>query len=201
MRLIKYLIFTTVVFISLSINGYSQIIADLPSSSVSNFPVDEAKFQTKTPELSILDSDKRDSVESLKNQKVIYFELFGSGGFYSVNYEHFIQDRISLRGGISYMFHTKEKSFIDFGGLVVIPISINKLMHLQNDSYLETSIGSSLAFDDDHRGVFIVSGIAFREQPPGNRGFARVSLNPFLYFDDGAKVGITAGISVGFSFK
>ncbi len=201
MKLMKTFILASVVVITSPLTLNAQIISDIPAPFSSNHPTVETKFQIKTPKLSYHNSEKLVSVESLKNQKVIFFELLGNGGFYSVNYEHFIKDRVSLRGGVSYMFHSNVDSFVDFGGLAVVPISINRIMHIKGDSFFETSIGTSFAFYDGKKGLFIVSGIGFREQPTGKGTFTRVTLNPLLYSDNGARFGITASISLGFSFK
>ncbi len=201
MRFIKTFILTSVVFITSSLTVKAQIISDLPANSMSYQSFNETNPKTIESEISSFDFDNNDVKESLRNQKVIYFELLGNGGFYSVNYEHFIRDRVSLRGGVSYMFHTKDNLIIDVGGLTVVPISINRIMHIKGDSFFETSIGPSFGIVSGNAAVAIVSGIGFREQPTGKGTFTRVTLNPLLYFDDGARFGITAGISLGFSFK
>ncbi len=201
MKLMKTFILASAVVITSSLTLNAQIISDLPANSMSHQSFNETNPKTIESEISSFDIDSNDVKESLKNQKVIYFELLGNGGFYSVNYEHFIKDRVSLRGGISYMFHTKDDLIIDVGGLTVVPISINRIMHIKGDSFFETSIGPSFGIVSGSAAVAIVSGIGFREQPTGKGTFTRVTLNPLLYFDDGARFGITASVSLGFSFK
>ncbi len=193
MRPIKILILTSVVFITSSLTVKAQIISDLPANSMSHQSFNETNPKTIESEISSFDFDNNDVKENLKNQKVIYFELLGSGGFYSVNYEHFIKDRVSLRGGISYIYQT-----------LILPVSINKIKHTKGDSFFETSIGSSFVFyddDNDDSDFIIITGIGFRGQPIGRGPFTRFTFNPSLKVTNGINFGMTVGVSFGFSFK
>ena len=130
----------------------------------------------------------------------IQFELLGTGGLYSVNYERFLVNRnrfkTSVQLGISPMFRTS------WNGLS-IPISITELFSFKKH-HLELGIGIAPNFvsHENHGNSWesLLNGrVGYRFQKPSGRFVFRAGYTPFLYFPDNKFIH-WGGISIGYSF-
>jgi|SRR5690554_549815 len=132
--------------------------------------------------------------DGLAGTKNIYFELLGSGGLYSINYEQFVTNGVSLRGGISYF------SIGDKNSVLTVPVTLHHLRYLKNDSFFDLNIGMTFMSADDKKYSFIVLGLGFREQPISKNLFTRFTFNPFLKLTETKRIGVTIGMSIGYTY-
>lgn len=135
----------------------------------------------------------------------IYFELFGNGGLYSINYDRLFTENIGGRIGFMYL------PSIDFvltsaENIIVVPVMLNYLAG--ENSRLELGAGIVFVSVDDvgffgfksSKGGSAVAGtavIGYRYQPKDGGFLFRIGLTPF-FSGNGAEV--SGGLSLGFSF-
>lgn len=139
-----------------------------------------------------------------KVKNVVYIELLGNGGIYSINYERRLSNQIWARIGTSYFPAA-------YDGLATLPVSLNYLFGKQA-KFLELGLGTTLFyagsddylfdFDNNDSKVFsagITATIGYRFQPPQKDLFFKVALIP-AYIPVSSAFGLSAGLSVGYSF-
>ncbi len=135
----------------------------------------------------------------------LYFELFGNGGLYSINYDRLFTENIGGRIGFMYL------PSIDFvltsaDNIIVVPVMLNYLAG--ENSRLELGAGIVFVSVDDvgffgfksSKGGSAVAGtavIGYRYQPKDGGFLFRIGLTPF-FSGNGAEV--SGGLSLGFSF-
>lgn len=141
-------------------------------------------------------------------RNAIYFELFGQGGLYSINYDYRIKEEISIRAGFtSWGIGVFENNF-HFTGF---PIMLNYLSG-KRSGHLEAGVGFIPATVSFHGGdsnpFFILEGegsstrvlgtatLGYRFQPLQGGFVFRAGLTPF--FADGVR--LFGGASVGYAF-
>lgn len=137
---------------------------------------------------------------------VIYLELGGNGGLYSLNYERNIGGMFWVRAGASYGAALFTKS-------VSIPLSINYLLG-KNGQYFEIGLGPTIYYlnsrfslfsedsnqDNGFFGVNLVSTIGYRYQPLSRQNiFFKLAFTPAFRLEDKTFVPF-GGLSVGYSF-
>ena len=143
-----------------------------------------------------------ETVEPVKN--VIYFELFGNGGVYSLNYERRVTSIIWMRSGFS-------KSSI-FGDNLTAPLTASYVFGGSTIS-LETGVGFTLFYgelssgllsgldieSDGEKGLDILpTGIVgLRFQPDTHNLFMKLAFTPI--YDRFSYIS-SVGFSVGYSF-
>ncbi|MBD1365237.1 hypothetical protein IDJ77_15585 [Mucilaginibacter sp. ZT4R22] len=100
--------------------------------------------QASPVKITAQDSLKKDSLNKLLNQraKSIYFEAFGPGSLYSVNYDtRFRKSRkgIGARIGLTYVFIDNEKA-------LAVPLLLNSLFG-KKSSFFEVGVGVTFYYD------------------------------------------------------
>ena len=143
-----------------------------------------------------------DSLESTTNAKAkhaIFFEIAGSGGLYSINYERVVGENRTLRGGISYV---NGDGFI-LGKMLTLPLSTSYLLPTDKDSHIELGVGNTLIISDGEFANTIGPIFGIREQDLFKGGaYARISFTPALLLGKEVRiVSIWGGVSFGKSFK
>ncbi|MBL7923107.1 MAG: hypothetical protein JNL88_02815 [Bacteroidia bacterium] len=161
------------------------------------------------PVFTSIEGKAQDSVSTRFRHHGLYFELFGSGGMYTINYEYRFNEHWSARAG----FSTWSLSLIAWKfGVTAWPLLFNRLSG-QDGNYLETGLGimpTTLSFtsgenifsfeDREKQSKTILLGTAFigyRMQPVEERYFLRIGFTPLFTFEE---VLPTGGISAGFTF-
>jgi hypothetical protein len=148
------------------------------------------------------------SQDLLKTKNAFYFELFGSGGLYSINYERNIHRNIYGRIGFGTWEVTDNFSFnTEPGRITTVPLIVSYLSGYKKHHF---EIGSGLLFGSkkDYMGtspIFNLTGyIGYRYQSFINKGILlriglapSVSLNETNYPDG---YFISPGLSVGYHF-
>lgn len=145
------------------------------------------------------------NVPAQQSPNSIYFELFGNGFLYSVNYDRIIAGNIGARVGIMSL------SSLDFGlasidKMTAVPPMINYLS--DGDSkieigagvvFLSTSGGSVLFLGNnkDMHYTYKTAVIGYRYQPAKGGFLFRIGFTPII---GGGLVSPSAGISVGACF-
>ncbi|WP_421773952.1 hypothetical protein [Gracilimonas sp.] len=143
-----------------------------------------------------------DSVKSFNNPRAkhaIFFEIAGSGGLYSINYERVIGENRTLRGGISYV---NGDGFI-LGQMLTLPLSTSYLLPTDKDSHIELGAGNTFIISDGEFTNAIGPIFGIREQDLFKGGaYVRISFTPVLLLGKEVSiVPIWGGISFGKSFK
>lgn len=142
-----------------------------------------------------------DTLKTVKAKNAVFFELLGSGGLYSINYERVSEDKISLRTGISLLPEINLGSAGQIGPGFTIPVSSSNLISTDKDSHIELGIGGTFILSDMKKGYWISPIICFREQNLiKGGGFARLSFTPLIRFDDEKTIFFSGGVSMGKNF-
>ncbi|MCP9290675.1 hypothetical protein [Gracilimonas sediminicola] len=146
-----------------------------------------------------LESDSSKSYNNTQAKHAIFFEILGSGGLYSINYERVIGENRTLRGGISYV---NGDGFI-FGHMLTIPLSTSYLFPTDKDSHIELGVGNTFILNEGTFSNAIGPIFGVREQDLFNGGaYARISFTPVLLIGKEVEMApVWAGISFGKSFK
>lgn len=145
----------------------------------------------------------------------IYVELLGSGVLYSVNYDHRIGNKLSIRAGLS-MWSIKSLDFIIFQLNDIkfrsFPIMINYLAGNGSSklelgagimpTYISSSVGTVFYMikisASGHRTIFpLIGTIGYRYQPEEGGIVFRAGVSPSLSSGDGI---FNIGISFGYGF-
>ena len=140
--------------------------------------------------------------------RAVYFELFGSGGLYSVNFEKQVGPSRYFRAGAAYWSSENFFSSRKFR-TVAVPLVYGYLLGSGNH-HLETGGGVVVGQENDSEGssgIFssLTSVIGYRYQKPEGGFLFRVGFTPFLslsggedaFLDEGgtASFGVTLGKS------
>lgn len=131
--------------------------------------------------------------------KGMYFELVGSGGFYSLNHETIDTKARILRIGFSVA------SGLDIGPsgpIVVVPHSWSKFILKAYEFNIETGLGGSLAQigADTYYAAYCLIGLRGQDEI-GKKSFYRITIYPGYIMGPDNGFFITAGLSIGRSFK
>ena len=136
----------------------------------------------------------------------VYFELFGNGGVFSVNYERALTPRVRLRGGVASwtsesFFSDAETSFTTFP-LMLQFVQGGGAHHAEAGAGVLLGHGSR-EFSVDESGGFVslVGLIGYRYEPPQRRLVLRAGFTPFYGFGDPSVAYPEKGFmpSIGFS--
>lgn len=135
----------------------------------------------------------------------IYFEVFGNGGLYSLNYDRLFTENIGMRIGFMYL-PSIDFIFTSAENLIAIPIMANYFLGENNK--LELGAGIVYVSVDDvsvfgfksRQGNSAVTGtavIGYRYQTKDGGFVFRIGLTPFFNANGAA---VSGGLSIGFSF-
>jgi hypothetical protein len=137
----------------------------------------------------------------------LYFEAFGNGLLYSINYEHLFTDNMGGRIGFMYLpsLNVVISSTKD---LITIPLIFNYFIGENHKLELGGGIvyvsagevNSLFGLMNDARGVSAVIGTAvvgYRYQPRNSGFLFKIGLTPF--FNKRGAI-ISGGVSIGFNF-
>jgi len=143
------------------------------------------------------------SAQFVKNS--MYFELFGNGGLYSINYDRLFSENFGGRIGFSHISNL-EFIFSSVDNITIIPITLNYLTSSDHKFELGAGIavvnisgGEIFGFKADKgaSGVVGTGTIGYRYQPDSGGFLFRIGLTPF-FAQDGFQ--ISGGISLGAAF-
>lgn len=137
-----------------------------------------------------------------ENERTIYFELAGSGGLGSFNYETKIKklklEKYNLRWrfGLSYAPIDKNN-----GGALVFPVMLHSLIG-KNQHYLDVGIGQSISITTKGNFFFLMPlSIGYRLDNNTNRHFWRFSYTPIVSYLLDFQWQHWAGITFGLKLK
>jgi hypothetical protein len=137
---------------------------------------------------------------SAQKSRSAYFELMGSGGFGSFNYEKVFKEKgivdYTFRVGISYTPIDKNNGFG-----IIFPILVNAQIG-KGRHKLELGIGQGITVTT--KGSFFVLMpvvVGYRFQKEDKRIFYRVSYTPLISYLVDFQYQNSAGLSIGFTFK
>jgi len=131
------------------------------------------------------------SALSLAQRNTIFLELGGNGGLGSINYERQLGNKLgfTFRAGLGVTAFEFEKNieqsaYCIFCGLpkisFTIPFSLQYLLDLKNDNYLETGLGSTLQFSNEMI-LSYQANIGFRKQfGQGKRWMWKVNVSTLI---------------------
>ena len=133
-------------------------------------------------------------------RKSVYFEIAGSGGVGSFNYEkHFIKKKnteFTWRVGLSLAPVDKNN-----GTGIVFPLMINSLIG-KNSHKLEMGIGQGITITT--KGSFFAlttAAIGYRYQSEHKKWFYRVTYTPLISYLVDFQIQQWGGISIGYTFN
>jgi hypothetical protein len=163
----------------------------------------EFKMKTKILFLLIILFSLSSNAQIKSNS--IYFELFGNGGLYSINYDRLITENLGGRIGFMYL------PSIDFvitsaENIIVVPLMVNYFAGDNNKLELGAGIiyvsidnVGFLGFESGEGGSGVVGTAVFgyRYQPKDGGFLFRIGLTPFF---SGNGAAVSGGLSIGFSF-
>lgn len=133
----------------------------------------------------------------------VFFELLGTGGFYSINYERMIAPKLTFRMGLSYVNFNNSESFVFDVEALTFPLSSSYLIQTDKDSFIE--IGSFLtpAFYENTMNMLYGVTFGIREQDlTRQRVMVRFYIAPSFSYKgrEEEQFFITGGLSIGSSF-
>lgn len=138
--------------------------------------------------------------ERTLNRQAVFFELAGSGGLASLNYERslFQTDRteFTFRGGISFAPVDKNN-----GTALVFPIMFNGIFGSKAHK-LEIGLGQGVSITT--KGSFFslaTAALGYRFYTPSERWFYRATYTPLISYLIDFQVQHWAGISIGYLFQ
>jgi hypothetical protein len=156
--------------------------------------------QTKFIILLTLISNITFGQTEFEKRKSVYFELAGSGGVGSINYEkHFLKKNFTeftWRAGLSFAPIDKNN-----GTGIVFPLMINSLIG-KNSHKLELGLGQGITITT--KGDFFVlttAAIGYRFQPAIKKWFYRVTYTPLISYLVDFQIQQWGGISIGYTFS
>lgn len=147
------------------------------------------------------------SQELPETKNAFYFELFGNGGFYSINYERNIHRNIYCRIGFATFktFDLFDRS--DPGRIFTVPLIVSYLSGYKNHHF---EIGGGLLLGNKNDGLEsgpicdITGFLGYRYQSLINKGFLlRIGLAPFVSLNGTNypdRYFISPGLSIGYHF-
>lgn len=132
-------------------------------------------------------------------QRTLFFELAGSGGLGSINYESiFFQSDfvgVSFRSGLSFAPIDRNN-----GTGLVFPLMVNAIIG-ENNHRLEAGVGQGITITT--RGSFFIlttMAVGYRFQRPESPWFYRISYTPLLSYLLDIQYQHWGGISIGYTF-
>lgn len=145
-------------------------------------------------------SSVEESSKLYENNRTIYFELAGSGGLGSLNYESKINKwgkfNLRWRVGLSYAPIDKNN-----GGAIVFPVMIHSLIG-KNQHYLDVGIGQSISITTKGNFFFLMPlSIGYRLDNNTNRSFWQFSYTPIVSYLLDFQWQHWAGITFGLKLK
>lgn len=156
----------------------------------------ETEFSRFTPKESLLVLNRRRVSSQRRN---IYFELGGSGGFGSFNFERIFptrnENRWVIRTGISGTYIDKNN-----GAAIIIPLMGHFIWGQKHG--LDVGIGQALTATT--RGNFFLRtplSIGYRLEPAESRFFYRFSYTPIVSYLVDFQWEHWGGISIGYKLK
>lgn len=136
----------------------------------------------------------------ITKRKSVFFELAGSGGLGSLNYEKcFLKKNktdFTFRAGLSFAPIDKNN-----GVGIVFPVMINSIIG-KNDHKIEFGLGQGLTITT--KGSFFLlttAAIGYRYQPDEKKWFYRVTYTPLISYLVDFQVQQWAGVSIGYTFN
>lgn len=137
---------------------------------------------------------------NLKKKKSIYFELAGSGGLGSINYEkHFFKKNsteLTWRTGLSFAPIDRNN-----GIGIVFPVMVNTLIGKKANK-LELGLGQGITIST--KGSFFIlttAAIGYRYQSDSKKWFYRVTYTPLISYLIDFQFQNWAGVSIGYTFN
>jgi hypothetical protein len=146
----------------------------------------------------------------------IYVELLGNAGVYSINYDRYVADNLSIRAGFEYIGVSggagTESSSVS---LLMIPITCNLLIASNNKGHIgsskfELGLGVEVAsfsasissgtfggFGASGLGILYTGTIGYRYQPSDGGFIFRIGFTPLFSTHDFVPFG---GLSLGIGF-
>lgn len=137
---------------------------------------------------------------SFEKRKSIYFELAGSGGVGSINYEKlfFRKKQIDFTWRLGLSFAPIDENN---GTGIVFPLMINSIIG-KNSHKLELGLGQGITITTKS-GFFALTtaAIGYRYQPTTRKWFYRVTYTPLISYLVDFQVQQWAGVSIGYTFN
>lgn len=133
-------------------------------------------------------------------KRSLFFELAGSGGLGSFNYEkHFFKKKnteFTWRAGLSIAPIDKNN-----GAGIVFPLMINSLMG-KNSHKLELGLGQGITITTKGQYFALTTAaIGYRYQPETKKWFYRVTYTPLISYLIDLQIQQWGGISIGYTFN
>jgi len=133
-------------------------------------------------------------------RKSVYFEIAGSGGLGSINYEKLFWKKniteFTWRAGLSFAPIDKNN-----GTGIVFPLMINSIIG-KNAHKLELGLGQGITITT--KGSFFAlttASIGYRYQPETKNWFYRVTYAPLISYLVDFQIQQWGGISIGYTFN
>jgi len=168
-------------------------------SSIFAYTYPKMKHLLPTLLLVLISSAVRGQTDSFK-RKSIYFELAGSGGFFSLNYEKVFSKigttELTWRAGLSAAPIDRNN-----GTGIVFPLMVNAIVG-KNTHKLELGMGQGITITT--KGSFFIlttACIGYRYQAAAKPWFYRISYTPLISYLVDFQVQQWGGLSIGYSFK
>lgn len=150
------------------------------------------------------ENDSSETVNKEQVKNVLYLELAGIAGLYSINYERRLNDQLWGRIGAGY-FPTLVLAKGDF---ITVPIGVSYLLG-GHTSFFELGLGTTFAYAQGEMffsseevkefGVAINATIGHRLQPPDKNFFFKIAFTP-LFNPTTGHFFPSGGLSLGYSF-
>jgi hypothetical protein len=140
--------------------------------------------------------------EGLRNS--VYYEGFGNGGVFSINYERLLSERLGLRLGFATWDATDFLGYYGGGRVTTVPIMLNSL-YGSGRRWFELGGGVVVGSNGSTSFQSLTGTIGLRWHT-GQRWMIRAGLTPFYGLNDESSsypekgFFTTAGISVGYRF-
>jgi len=133
-------------------------------------------------------------------RKSVFFEIAGSGGLGSFNYEKLFFKKGNIeftwRAGLSFAPIDKNN-----GTGIVFPLMINTLIG-KNSHKLELGLGQGLTFTTKGRFFpLTTAAIGYRYQSESKKWFYRVTYTPLISYLFDFQIQQWGGISIGYAFN
>jgi hypothetical protein len=135
-----------------------------------------------------------------QQQNYFSFELAGSGGFGSLNYEHTVLDRSKLDLNMRYGFSMTPVDKNN-GVVLIFPVMLHCLIG-ENAHKLDLAAGQAISITT--KGSLFLSAplaIGYRFQPLEKKYFFRCSYTPLLSYLVDVQLQNWAGITFGYHFN
>lgn len=138
--------------------------------------------------------------KELNKRNSIYFELAGSGGLGSINFEQSFYKKnfteLTWRAGLSFAPIDKNN-----GIGIVFPVMINALLG-KSSHKLDLGIGQGITVTTKGSAFLLTTAvIGYRFQPSSKPWFWRVGYTPLISYLIDFQVQHWGGVSVGYTFK